>query len=195
MRVIPGITLAASLALFLNMGCGREESPKAPEPTPATALAKAAEPPATVAPPGKQETPAATRPAATPAAVKVPVPAPPAKGTEPKPPSAAPVIPPKDPAVEKPAPPPPTAAAPPPESKPQAPPSPAIPGTVIYAASMGKVTFPHAAHAKRLECNKCHTTKPPQKIPMTKALAHQLCLGCHQEKAAGPVKCLLCHIK
>ena len=70
------------------------------------------------------------------------------------------------------------------------------PDLVVYEASQGKVTFNHAEHSSSLDCNSCHQTDPPQKIAMTKTLAHSLCKDCH--KASGgdaPTACTGCHKK
>jgi len=70
------------------------------------------------------------------------------------------------------------------------------PGTVVYNATMGKVTFDHAAHSGRLACAKCHTTDPPKVIAIDKKVAHTLCTDCHRtsgEKA--PTTCTGCHVK
>jgi hypothetical protein len=69
------------------------------------------------------------------------------------------------------------------------------PKTVTYPASYGPVSFNHQAHAAALACSSCHSTDPPVKIELGKDKAHQLCKGCHQEKAAGPTQCNGCHIK
>jgi len=75
-------------------------------------------------------------------------------------------------------------------------PMPEVPPTQItYPASMGDVTFDHAAHAGRLDCSDCHTTDPPQKIAIDKDVAHDMCKGCHQKREAGPTKCPDCHKK
>ena len=79
---------------------------------------------------------------------------------------------------------------PPPSSAPKA------PEVVTYPASMGKVTFTHATHAARLDCGKCHTTDPPQKIAIDKESAHALCKGCHQVMGGNaPTGCTGCHKK
>lgn len=106
-------------------------------------------------------------------------------------PAAAPAAPaPAEPAAKAP----PTPAAPAPEAGKAKPPT-AGPGKVVYPASLGKVTFDHASHARRGECGACHDSKPPKKIALTKDTAHRLCKGCHEKQAAGPVKCTACHLK
>jgi hypothetical protein len=72
---------------------------------------------------------------------------------------------------------------------------PAAPGTVTYPAAFGKVTFDHPDHAKRHGCPSCHGTQPPVKIALSKDSAHKLCKTCHEAKAAGPTKCIGCHVK
>lgn len=70
------------------------------------------------------------------------------------------------------------------------------PKVVSYAASMGKVTFDHAAHAGRLACSKCHQTEPPANIVINKEIAHALCKGCHQTSGGkAPTACSGCHVK
>ena len=70
------------------------------------------------------------------------------------------------------------------------------PETLVYQASMGKVTFNHTEHAQRLECGKCHTTAYPQKIAIDKLTAHSLCAGCHKSSGGNaPTACTGCHKK
>lgn len=77
-----------------------------------------------------------------------------------------------------------------------APPAARPPEVVSYEASMGTVTFNHANHAGRLDCSKCHTTDPPQKIAINKEVAHALCRGCHQQSGGkAPTACTGCHKK
>jgi len=73
--------------------------------------------------------------------------------------------------------------------------APEIPGIVIYQASQGKVTFPHADHASRLACSQCHQSEPPEKISVDKTFAHGTCRACHQNSGAGPTTCRNCHVK
>lgn len=184
---------AAVFALALLVGCGREEpANQAPDPQPsavkAEAPAPAAAPAATIVPakPVEKASPPAasvTTPAAA-AATK----AAPAAG--PRPPETAvpdatppPTLPPAAARVE----------AKPPAGPPTAAPKP--PGIVFFPASLGKVAFDHPGHAKRLACTACHGPEPPRKIALNKDKAHQLCKGCHEQKAAGPTKCNACHVK
>jgi len=70
------------------------------------------------------------------------------------------------------------------------------PVTVVYEASMGRVSFDHAGHSGRLACSKCHPTDPPEKIAIDKELAHTLCKGCHKESdGTAPTACSGCHKK
>ncbi|AMV72734.1 putative periplasmic triheme cytochrome c [Desulfuromonas sp. DDH964] len=75
-------------------------------------------------------------------------------------------------------------------------PAPKAPEVITYPASMGKVAFTHATHAARLDCSKCHTNDPPQKIAIDKTSAHTLCKGCHQVMGGNaPTACTGCHKK
>jgi predicted CXXCH cytochrome family protein len=69
------------------------------------------------------------------------------------------------------------------------------PETVVFEAKNGNVTFPHQAHGEREDCTSCHEQTPPEKLELTQESAHKLCRGCHEERGAGPVKCLDCHKK
>ena len=71
------------------------------------------------------------------------------------------------------------------------------PAEVTYKASMGTVTFNHAMHSGVFACSRCHTTDPPQKIAMSKEVAHnQLCKVCHQALGGNaPTACTGCHKK
>ncbi|MBE0504367.1 MAG: cytochrome c3 family protein [Desulfuromonadales bacterium] len=69
------------------------------------------------------------------------------------------------------------------------------PATVTYKATNGNVSFDHQQHAANHACSSCHSTGAPAKIVLGKDKAHQLCKGCHQEKAAGPTQCTGCHKK
>ena len=78
-----------------------------------------------------------------------------------------------------------------------APAPPKGPSEVTYKASMGTVTFNHAMHSGKFACSRCHTTDPPQKIAMSKDVAHnQLCKVCHQAMGGNaPTACTGCHKK
>jgi predicted CXXCH cytochrome family protein len=69
------------------------------------------------------------------------------------------------------------------------------PDTVVLSAKNGDVTFKHAEHAARLECNICHGPGTPVAIDLDQDSAHKLCRGCHEQQGAGPVKCAECHVK
>jgi hypothetical protein len=73
-------------------------------------------------------------------------------------------------------------------------PSVQAPETITLDASYGKITFPHAMHAKSFECTLCHTGTPGP-FDLTKEVAHPLCKGCHKEQGAGPTGCKGCHQK
>jgi len=69
------------------------------------------------------------------------------------------------------------------------------PATVTFEASKGLVTFHHAEHAQRHECQACHTTDPPQKIVFASmSEAHALCRDCHRAQGGdAPTACNGCH--
>lgn len=70
----------------------------------------------------------------------------------------------------------------------------APPKTVTFQAKSGVVTFNHEAHGKLAgTCKACHPAAPAKLAG--KDEAHKLCLDCHKEKKAGPVKCGDCHKK
>ncbi len=80
------------------------------------------------------------------------------------------------------------------------------PAEVKMKASMGDVTFDHAAHQERVTdcatchhtgmdsgtCKSCHDAKP--EAPKAKKAFHKLCKSCHK-KESGPTKCKACHVK
>lgn len=66
---------------------------------------------------------------------------------------------------------------------------------MTLAAKNGEVSFNHKAHAADMGCVTCHGGGTPGKVALTKDSAHKLCKGCHEERKAGPVKCLECHKK
>ncbi len=67
---------------------------------------------------------------------------------------------------------------------------------VTLKAKNGDVTFNHKAHGEKVKCDVCHGAGTPGKLDLGgKDPAHKLCQGCHQEKKAGPTKCLECHKK
>jgi len=82
------------------------------------------------------------------------------------------------------------------------------PAEIKLEASMGTITFLHAAHQERVAdcitchhegvgvgegaCSSCHDAKP--EAPKSKTVFHKLCKDCHKENA-GPTKCKGCHVK
>lgn len=80
------------------------------------------------------------------------------------------------------------------------------PAEVKLEASMGTVTFQHAAHQGRVAdcktchhngvdagaCTSCHGVKAD--APKAKKVFHKLCKSCHK-KQSGPTKCKQCHVK
>ena len=93
------------------------------------------------------------------------------------------------------------------------------PTKVTFEAKLGKVTFDHAAHTKKLgpkKCNVCHHTakidgsnaakcsschqkaaseKDGKKVPKLKDAMHKTCKDCHKKEKKGPTKCKECHKK
>ncbi len=71
------------------------------------------------------------------------------------------------------------------------------PATVVRETrTYGKITIEHAKHlARRASCARCHDPGPVTKIVFTPQIAHQRCVGCHKEVAAGPTHCTGCHVK
>lgn len=60
----------------------------------------------------------------------------------------------------------------------------------------GTVTIDHRAHlARRAACKSCHGPGSITKIEYTAKVAHDRCIGCHQQVSAGPVNCQGCHVK
>jgi len=81
------------------------------------------------------------------------------------------------------------------------------PEAVKLPASMGEVSFDHAAHQGRVaECQTCHHQAAAEatpvacrschgvtaEIPKAKDAFHQLCKSCHKAQN-GPTKCKECH--
>ncbi len=80
------------------------------------------------------------------------------------------------------------------------------PAEVKLEASMGTVTFQHAAHQGRVadcatchhngvdagKCSSCHGVNAD--APKAKKVFHKLCKSCHK-KQDGPTKCKQCHVK
>jgi predicted CXXCH cytochrome family protein len=71
----------------------------------------------------------------------------------------------------------------------------AQPDTVTLEAKNGNVTFSHKGHAGMMDCATCHGAGTPGKLELDKDSGHKLCMDCHKEKGAGPVKCGECHKK
>jgi hypothetical protein len=72
------------------------------------------------------------------------------------------------------------------------------PPTVVVRETRyyGTITIDHAAHlARRARCFQCHGPGPVRKIEFTPKIAHERCIGCHQQVAKGPDKCQGCHVK
>jgi DnaJ-class molecular chaperone len=69
------------------------------------------------------------------------------------------------------------------------------PQKVVFKASKGDVTFDHAAHlARRTHCVECHGPGVVGKLEgFEMQRAHMLCVGCHRERAHGPIICKDCH--
>ena len=72
------------------------------------------------------------------------------------------------------------------------PPSTVVRDTRYY----GTVTIDHRAHlARRASCRSCHGTGVVSKLVFTPKVAHERCIGCHEEKSAGPTQCQGCHVQ
>lgn len=80
------------------------------------------------------------------------------------------------------------------------------PAEIRLDASMGTVTFDHAAHQQRaadcttchhqgefISCHSCHDDNGA--APKAKTAFHALCKDCHTEMKSGPTKCKECHSK
>jgi hypothetical protein len=64
----------------------------------------------------------------------------------------------------------------------------------LQTRMFGTVDVPHRKHLElRVSCKSCHGPGPVGPIAFTPKAAHDLCRGCHQEKAAGPTGCRECH--
>lgn len=89
------------------------------------------------------------------------------------------------------------------------PPKPMGPAKLTFAASYGKVGFPHDTHMK-LDCSKCHHQNPNAACGTChkhnagdaglsfKKVSHsttssRACMGCHAQMHAGPQTCAKCH--
>ena len=79
------------------------------------------------------------------------------------------------------------------------------PAEITLKASMGAVTFNHAAHQERNadcttchhqgEFTNCHSCHDGKAAPKAKKVFHDNCKGCHVQMKSGPTKCKECHIK
>lgn len=71
------------------------------------------------------------------------------------------------------------------------------PATVVRKTRYyGTVTIDHRGHlARRHACKTCHGPGPVSKIQFTPKVAHDRCIGCHQEQARGPDRCAGCHVR
>lgn len=81
--------------------------------------------------------------------------------------------------------------------------------TILFPSRMGEVTFSHDKHELEIgvACGICHHTGfepavrcgschgPQDNIPDLKDAFHLQCLGCHQDRQAGPRGCRDCHRK
>jgi hypothetical protein len=72
------------------------------------------------------------------------------------------------------------------------------PPTVVVRKTRyyGTVTIDHRAHlARRAACRSCHGPGVVTKLELPPKVAHDRCIGCHQEEKRGPVDCKGCHVK
>lgn len=69
------------------------------------------------------------------------------------------------------------------------------PETIVFEASYGNVTFPHAVHSASYDCSTCHGEATPGLFDLDKEKAHVLCKDCHKNIGAGPTDCKGCHTK
>lgn len=67
------------------------------------------------------------------------------------------------------------------------------PETLVFEASYGNVSFPHALHSEEYDCSTCHGEETPGLFGLDKATAHELCKSCHKQKGVGPTDCKGCH--
>ena len=67
---------------------------------------------------------------------------------------------------------------------------PTPPKTVVRHTYFGDVTIDHEAHlARHARCVQCHGSGPIRKIKrFTPKVAHERCVGCHQQANKGPEK-------
>jgi predicted CXXCH cytochrome family protein len=94
--------------------------------------------------------------------------------------------------------------------------TPANPVRIMYQTKAGKVLFDHKRHAsangygidcsdchhnledeegsKPVACNTCHKPDNDDEAPKLSEAFHTLCIDCHKDQDAGPVKCSECHV-
>jgi hypothetical protein len=74
---------------------------------------------------------------------------------------------------------------------------PSPPETVVRVTQRyGTVAIDHRQHlAARASCRGCHGPGPVGKVVLGGPVAHERCVGCHRERARGPVHCAGCHAK
>lgn len=74
---------------------------------------------------------------------------------------------------------------------------PAPPDVVVRETSRyGTITIDHRQHlALRVSCRRCHGAGVVSKVEFTPQVAHERCVGCHQEGGRGPTHCGGCHVK
>ena len=70
-----------------------------------------------------------------------------------------------------------------------------LPDPIVIETSEGRITLPHLAHAKKFQCNTCHSEVTPGKIAWDEKTAHAYCRDCHTRTGKGPVTCAECHKK
>jgi uncharacterized membrane protein len=69
---------------------------------------------------------------------------------------------------------------------------------IEFPSSNGAVAFDHRKHVRLVDgyCAACHTAKPGLIEGFDKAMAHRLCIGCHEPREGsleGPLTCPGCH--
>lgn len=65
---------------------------------------------------------------------------------------------------------------------------------IVLPSESGKIIFTHKKHQDAIrDCTVCHKTAPGTIKENGQYRPHQLCIGCHEKKKAGPIDCLGCH--
>ncbi|MBF0390137.1 MAG: cytochrome c3 family protein [Desulfamplus sp.] len=81
---------------------------------------------------------------------------------------------------------------------------------LMFQNAAGKVLFTHAVHTQDYDlscldchhnieddevysCKECHEATGDEGMPSRTDAFHEQCIGCHNEKGAGPVECNSCH--